>query len=58
MSHRLSAERGAWVQVVNGELTVNGEALRAGDGVAISGTNEIRLEAQGPTEALLFDMGP
>ena len=58
VSHRMSAGRGAWVQLVDGELTVNDKALRAGDGLSISGTEEIRLEAQGPTEALLFDMGP
>jgi quercetin 2,3-dioxygenase len=58
VSHRMSAGRGAWVQVVGGELTVNGEALKAGDGVAISGTDDVRLEARAMTEALLFDMGP
>jgi quercetin 2,3-dioxygenase len=54
----MSADRGAWVQVVDGELTVNGEALKAGDGVAISGADDVRLEARAATEALLFDMGP
>ncbi len=58
VSHRMSAGRGAWVQVVDGELTVNGEALKAGDGVAISGSDDVRLEARAATEALLFDMGP
>jgi quercetin 2,3-dioxygenase len=57
VSHRMSAGRGAWVQVVGGELTVNREALRAGDGVA-SGADDVRLEAGAATEALLFDMGP
>ena len=58
LSHRMAAGRGAWVQVVGGELAVNGEQLRAGDGLSISGTDEIRLEAQGPAETLLFDMAP
>ena len=58
VAHRLAAGRGAWVQVVDGELTMNGEALQAGDGVSISGAGEIRLEAQAATEALLFDMAP
>ena len=56
VSHGLTAGRGAWVQVIDGELTVNGKALRSGDGVAIAGTHELRLEAGGETEALLFDM--
>ena len=58
VAHRLAGGRGAWVQVVRGELTMNGEVLHAGDGVSISGAGEIRLEAQAATEALLFDMGP
>lgn len=58
VSHRLSAGRGVWVQVVRGELAVNGEALRAGDGVSVSGAGELRLEAKAATEALLFDMAP
>ncbi len=39
-------------------MTVNGQTLRAGDGVAISGAGEIRLEARAATEALVFDMAP
>jgi redox-sensitive bicupin YhaK (pirin superfamily) len=58
VTHRLAAGRGAWVQVVDGVLTVNGQQLRAGDGVAISGAGELRLEAEAATEALVFDMAP
>ena len=58
VSHRMTAGRGAWVQVIDGALTVNGEALRAGDGVSISGADELHLEAQPATEALVFDMAP
>ena len=35
--------------MIDGELTVNGEALRAGDGVSISGADELRLEARDAT---------
>ncbi len=58
VSHRMTAGRGGWVQVIDGALTVNGEALRAGDGVSISGADELHLEAQAATEALVFDMAP
>ena len=37
---------------------MNGEGLRAGDGMSISGAGDIRLDAQAAAEALLFDMGP
>ncbi len=58
VAHSMSAGRVAWVQVVDGGLTVNGQRLRAGDGLAISGADELRLEAQAATEALVFDMAP
>ncbi len=58
LSHRVAAGRGVWVQVIDGALTVNGETLRPGDGIAISGADGLLIEAQAPTEALLFDMAP
>lgn len=57
-TRRLAAGRGAWVQVVDGELAVNGQTLHAGDGISISGAGELRLEARTATEALVFDMAP
>jgi len=50
--------RRAWVQVVRGEATVNGETLAAGDGAAIE--SEATLELRGrtePSEVLVFDLG-
>jgi redox-sensitive bicupin YhaK (pirin superfamily) len=50
--------RRAWVQVVRGEATVNGETLAAGDGAAIQ--SEATLELRGrtePSEVLVFDLG-
>jgi redox-sensitive bicupin YhaK (pirin superfamily) len=50
--------RHAWVQVARGELSVNGEALRAGDGAALSGEKALSLAQRGagPAEALVFDL--
>jgi quercetin 2,3-dioxygenase len=50
--------RRAWVQVVRGEATVNGQPLAAGDGAAIE--SEATLELRGraePSEVLIFDLG-
>jgi quercetin 2,3-dioxygenase len=58
LSHSLRAGRGVWVQVVDGTLELNGETLQAGDGAAVSGAGELRLEAERSAHALLFDMGP
>jgi hypothetical protein len=56
--HGLAAGRHAWVQVARGELTVNGQPLRAGDGAAISDEREVVLAGRGAAggEALLFDL--
>ncbi|PPD41399.1 MAG: quercetin 2,3-dioxygenase [Methylocystis sp.] len=50
----LAPGRIAWVQVVRGEITVDGARLSAGDGIGISDALELRLAGRG--EALLFDM--
>jgi redox-sensitive bicupin YhaK (pirin superfamily) len=49
--------RRAWVQVARGSVQVNGEALEAGDGVALSNETALRVTATSDTEVLVFDMG-
>jgi redox-sensitive bicupin YhaK (pirin superfamily) len=49
--------RRAWVQVARGSVQVNGEALEAGDGVALSNETALRVTAKSDTEVLIFDMG-
>ena len=58
VTHALEPDRHAWVQVVRGEVTVNGHALSEGDGAAISGEREVTVAARGPEggELLLFDL--
>ena len=54
----LGPGRHAWVQVARGEIGVNGEALHAGDGAALSSERELVLGGRGPTpaEVLVFDL--
>lgn len=53
----LREKRGAWVQVVNGQLKVNGQVLSSGDGLSIEGAQTLNFEAAGDaTEFLLFDL--
>jgi hypothetical protein len=52
----LKADRHAWVQVARGDVTVNGKDLNAGDGAAISMEEEVRVQAKGVSEVLLFDL--
>jgi quercetin 2,3-dioxygenase len=57
LSHRLAPGRRGWVQVVRGQVGVNGRVLSAGDGAALSDEPAIELAAQGaPAEALVFDL--
>jgi redox-sensitive bicupin YhaK (pirin superfamily) len=53
----LAAGRHAWVQVARGEVDLNGERLRAGDGAAMSGEKAVSLRGRGDAEVLVFDLG-
>ena len=56
VTHALAAGRRAYVHVARGEVRVNGELLKAGDGAKISAMSDITLQAAGGGEALLFDL--
>lgn len=56
VSHSLGKGRGAWVQVVDGAIEVNGTALKSGDGAAIEDIDELAIAAKENTEFLLFDL--
>ncbi len=57
VEHPLANGRGAWVQVVRGDVRVNGEALREGDGGAIEGESLVTIEGLAhESELLLFDL--
>ncbi|HNY38959.1 MAG TPA: pirin family protein [Bryobacteraceae bacterium] len=48
--------RGAWVQVAGGVVTLNGERLADGDGAAVEGEAELRIEGVERGEVLVFDL--
>jgi redox-sensitive bicupin YhaK (pirin superfamily) len=53
----LAAGRHAWIQVLRGKLSVNSQALSAGDGVAVSGEPRLDFTAGSEkTEFLTFDL--
>ncbi|MGH7813665.1 MAG: pirin family protein [Candidatus Binataceae bacterium] len=54
--HRVGGDRHAWLQVGRGEIALNGDALKAGDGAAISGEPELKIETLRNAEILLFDL--
>jgi hypothetical protein len=55
----LKPDRHAWIQLIRGELDVNGSTLIKGDGAAISGETALKISNQGKSgtaEFLLFDL--
>lgn len=56
VAHNLPPQRHAWVHVAEGEVTLNGQNLRAGDGAALSNESALKLEAEAPSQVLLFDL--
>ncbi len=54
--HDLAPGRFGWLQVVRGELEVNGRAAATGDGVALADEAGVELSARSDVEALLFDL--
>jgi redox-sensitive bicupin YhaK (pirin superfamily) len=57
-SHAVAPGRHCWVHCATGHIDVNGLALKAGDGVAVSDEPELILEGSGPAggELVLFDL--
>jgi redox-sensitive bicupin YhaK (pirin superfamily) len=56
--HPFAEGRYGWLQLVEGDVIVNGATLSAGDGAAISGEIGVDLVGASPyVEALLFDIG-
>ena len=53
---RLRPERYGWLQVARGRLKVNGVELHQGDGAAIEGETQLRIEPHESSEFLLFDL--
>ena len=56
VAHELEPGRGAWLQIAEGALSLNGVALATGDGASTEEAGPLTLAATKPTEALLFDL--
>jgi len=54
--HQTSTGRGQWVHVISGDVTVAGENLKPGDGLAIENSTSLELQSQAGSEFLLFDL--
>ncbi len=56
VGHALSPGRHAWVQIARGAATLQGQALAAGDGAAISEESDVKIAGAPAAEVLLFDL--
>ncbi|QEH34506.1 Quercetin 2,3-dioxygenase [Aquisphaera giovannonii] len=56
VSHAIAPGRHAWLQVLRGGVDLNGRALSAGDGAAVSEESALAIRAEQPSEVLLFDL--
>ncbi|MCC3720410.1 pirin family protein [Rouxiella badensis] len=56
--YAIAADRRIWIQVVKGSLTVNGQAVKTSDALAIWDETALSLHADADSEILLFDLPP
>jgi hypothetical protein len=57
LAHSLKPGRQAWVHVIRGAATVNGQPLATGDAAGITGEDAVKIAGtDGNTEVLVFDL--
>ncbi len=56
INYHVKPNRYAWLQIAQGIVNLNGEELRAGDGVQISGEEQLEITTNIGGEILLFDL--
>ncbi|QPE17679.1 pirin family protein [Providencia rettgeri] len=55
-THRIADKRVVWIQVVKGDVEVNGQKATTSDGLAIWQETELSIKASEDNEILLFDL--
>lgn len=53
---KLRPGRGAWIQVVRGRLSINGQDISAGDALSFESEELLKIKAEADSELLLFDL--
>lgn len=56
VEHALKPHRSGWLQLVSGELDVNGVDLSAGDGIAVTNESALNIAAIHKSEFVLYDI--
>lgn len=56
VTHPLSFGRHAWLQVLRGSVSINGQRLDTSDGAAVSDESLLTIQANNSAEVMLFDL--
>lgn len=56
VTQNLAEDRHAWLQVLRGSVTLNGEPLDTSDGAAVSEESALTIQATSDAEVMLFDL--
>lgn len=56
LAHDLPSGRYAWLQVIRGDVDLNGQVLSEGDGAAVSEERALTIRGGSPAEIMLFDL--
>ncbi|MCJ7592451.1 MAG: pirin family protein [Woeseiaceae bacterium] len=56
IEHAIGDAHKIFVQVISGEIVVNGQAVSAGDGLQITGEGKLSITSKSEAEFLVFDM--
>lgn len=56
IEHAVGDAHKIFVQVISGEIVVNGQAVSAGDGLQITGEGKLGISSKSEAEFLVFDM--
>ncbi len=56
ISHELANDRHAWLQVLRGSVSVNGQELQTSDAATVSDEIRLAIEATDDAEIMLFDL--
>jgi redox-sensitive bicupin YhaK (pirin superfamily) len=54
--HSLPPQRHGWIQIAEGEVTLDGEILKPGDAVALSEESGFELRASQTAQVLIFEL--
>lgn len=56
LNYGLESSRYGWIQIMAGEMEVNGTLLEAGDGAAISEVSQLNFKAHIPSQFIFIDL--